>query len=143
MWIVYALLASAVWGLDYVLAEKFYRQHVSPLSLLALQSLIAALVFVPLALTRGLATEIRNIGDLQVPRWQIPVVLLGFLAGNYLIACAIQAKNATLASLIEISYPLPIILFSLLFIGSTHVTPSVMVGGGLIVAGVVIIFLFN
>lgn len=143
MWIVYALMASVVWGLDYVLAEKFFRERVSPISFLALQSLTAALIFVPLALWRGLAEEVRNVAHVPMVWWQIPAALIGFSAGNYLVACAIQTKNATLASLIEISYPLPIVLFSLLLLGTTHLSPSVLIGGALIVAGVVVIYLFN
>lgn len=143
MWIIYALSASVVWGLDYVLAERFFKARVSPLSFLALQSLTATLILFPLAMRCGLLGELRNAVNVQMGWWQIPAALIGFTAGNYLVACAIQAKNATLASLIEISYPLPIVLFSLVLLGTTHLSMGALVGGSLIVIGVVVIYLFN
>ncbi|HHT9114614.1 MAG: DMT family transporter [Planctomycetes bacterium] len=143
MWIIYALSASLVWGLDYVLAEKFFKARVSPLSFLAMQSLTAAIILVPLAMWRGILGELRNAMNMQMGWWQIPAALIGFTAGNYLVACAIQAKNATLASLIEISYPLAIVLFSLVLLGTTHLSIGAIVGGTLIAIGVIVIYLFN
>jgi drug/metabolite transporter (DMT)-like permease len=129
--------------LDYVLAERFFKARVSPLSFLAMQALVASIVLVPLAIYKGLFAEVRTAISLQNSWWQILLALAGFTAGNYLIACAIQTKNATLASIIEISYPLPIILFSILLFGSSHLSAGAIVGGGLIAAGVVVVYLFS
>ena len=143
MWIIYALSASIVWALDYVLAERFFKAHISPLSFLALQTLVAAILLVPLAAFRGLFVEMRTAVALQMSWWQIPVALIGFAAGNYLIACAIQAKNAALASIIEISYPLPIVIFSIILLGTSHLNAGTIVGGVLILSGVVVVYMFS
>jgi drug/metabolite transporter (DMT)-like permease len=142
-WIVYALSASVVWGLDYVLAERFLKANVSPLALMALQSAVMVIVLVPLALWKGGLDQIRQALSLPGGWWQLPLVLIGFTLGNFLIAYAIKGKSATLASLLEISYPLPIILFSLLLLKTTHLSLATIIGGTLIAIGVVIVSVFG
>jgi drug/metabolite transporter (DMT)-like permease len=66
-----------------------------------------------------------------------------FALANVLVALSIQSKNATLASLIEISYPLFIILFAWLLFREHAINLSVVVGGGLIMIGVGVIYYFN
>jgi hypothetical protein len=58
-------------------------------------------------------------------------------------ALAIQSKNATLSTLIEISYPIFIILLGWILFKQNHLTPSVLIGGGLIFTGIAVIYAFN
>jgi drug/metabolite transporter (DMT)-like permease len=60
-----------------------------------------------------------------------------------MIALSVKAKNATLAGLIEICYPVFIAIFSFILFKESHVTSSVLVGGLLIFAGIGIIYSFN
>jgi drug/metabolite transporter (DMT)-like permease len=142
-WIAYALSASVVWGFDYVLAERFLKANVSPLALMGLQSIVMAIVLVPLAFWHDGVAQIRHALSLPGGWWQLPLVLVGFTLGNFLIAYAIRGKNATLASLLEISYPLPIILFSLLLLKTTHLNMATIIGGFLIAVGVVVVSVFG
>ncbi|HXL25188.1 MAG TPA: EamA family transporter, partial [Chthoniobacterales bacterium] len=63
-----------------------------------------------------------------------------FGTGAYLFnALAIHQKNATLASLLEISYPLFIILFTALFFREIHLDLVGMIGAMLILLGCVLV----
>ncbi len=59
------------------------------------------------------------------------------------IGASITKQNAEVSSLIEISYPLFIALFGLLFFQENNANGGTIVGGILIFAGVVAIYLFN
>jgi drug/metabolite transporter (DMT)-like permease len=52
-----------------------------------------------------------------------------------------SAKNPTLASLIEISYPFFVVLFTWVFFRQCQLNLSTMIGGLLILAGVFVIIL--
>jgi drug/metabolite transporter (DMT)-like permease len=56
---------------------------------------------------------------------------------------SIASKNATLASLIEISYPVFVAVFAYLLFREIHVNPSVIIGGLLVFAGVAMIIWNN
>jgi drug/metabolite transporter (DMT)-like permease len=68
------------------------------------------------------------------------ILYLVFGSGAYLFnALAINEKNATMASLLEISYPLFIILFSLIFLRQVHLNAAGLAGAVLILAGCVLV----
>jgi drug/metabolite transporter (DMT)-like permease len=52
-----------------------------------------------------------------------------------------SAKNPTLASLIEISYPLFVVVFAWLFFREMQLNPMTICGGLLVIAGVAVIIL--
>ncbi|MGH8046022.1 MAG: EamA family transporter, partial [Chthoniobacterales bacterium] len=56
---------------------------------------------------------------------------------------AIGEKNATLASLIEISYPIFVAFFAWLFFRETQFNFMTIVGGALVMGGVIVVFLGN
>jgi drug/metabolite transporter (DMT)-like permease len=56
-----------------------------------------------------------------------------------LIASSIKHSNAMVAGLVEISYPLFIIIFSFLILKETNIDFKTIIGGLLIIIGVVII----
>ena len=68
-------------------------------------------------------------------QWIIACIGLIGLVGEVLVYLAISEKNATLASLIEMTYPVFVVLFAYLFYRQMHVTPSVLVGGLMILVG--------
>lgn len=59
------------------------------------------------------------------------------------IGLSITNKNATLAGLIEISYPVFIILFAYLLFKENQLSISAAAGGSLIFLGIFIIYYFN
>jgi drug/metabolite transporter (DMT)-like permease len=71
--------------------------------------------------------------------WMIILYLI-FGSGAYLFnALAINEKNATMASLLEISYPLFIILITLIFLHQIHLNAAGLAGAVLILAGCVLV----
>ena len=138
-WLIYAFMASVLWGLTYVLGELLY-QRISVLSTLFLTNIMLTVCFGALSLRgRVLQADVRTLVD--SPRAIGMIILLSavWIGGEFSIASSIAGKNAVLAGLIEITYPLWIVAFSAAIIGSSRVTPAVGLGAVLIFAGVAVI----
>ncbi|STX44256.1 transport protein [Legionella donaldsonii] len=138
MWVIYALFAAILWGINYTLAEKILRS-ISTFTLLALEMLLGAIVFAALSYSTSMKKDLLVLQTEPKVLWltlaEISVVLLA----SYFIATSIQVKNATVAGIIELIYPLFTILFTWLFFGENHVDTSVIIGGIFIFIGVLMI----
>ncbi len=143
MWILLALGASIFWGLTYVLNEEVYKS-ISVTTLLALASFVIFIVTLLISFfTDNLRPDIVSI--LSSKRLLLFVVLgiTTLLVAELFIGYSIVAKNATLAGLIEISYPIFIALASYFIFKNNQLTWSAGVGGALIFVGITIIYYFN
>lgn len=136
-WYFAALAAAVVWGVHYPLVDHALKKLSLPgvLLLTALPILVLALVA-----QRQLAADISVLQTSSWPErlWLLAPALTSLL-GSVLLFAAIGSKNATLASLIEISYPAFVALFAWLLFKEVHLTPSALLGGALVMAGVVLI----
>lgn len=139
MWLTWAIGAAVLWGLTYVLMERLF-QSISIVTLLLITSVLACGVFLPFAWLHGELTR-----DLKTI-WLTPSLLRTLLAYSVVwvaaeicISVSIAAKNASLAGLIEITYPIFIILFSIVLFQENPLNLPVVIGGALIFAGVAII----
>jgi drug/metabolite transporter (DMT)-like permease len=137
-WWGYALFSAACWGIQYVLMETLFRRvdFAAAFSFLSLVNgiLVAAVLWVlyPKQNWWRLGESWSVIG--------LVLLYLIFGTGAYLFnALAINQKNATLASLLEISYPLFIILFTALFFREIHLDLVGMIGAMLILLGCVLV----
>lgn len=144
MWLVYALSASIIWGISYAASGRVIERGLSPLSFFFLYTLTGCLAAGAWILSTGKAThlpnEIRTLGS----DWIWLAIAAGTsAAGALLIYLAIGEKNATLASLIEISYPLFVAFFAWLFFRDTQFNLATVVGAALIIAGVMVVYLGN
>jgi drug/metabolite transporter (DMT)-like permease len=144
MWIVYAVAASIIWGVSYAASGRVIERGMDPLAFFfyyaAFGALVGALALVVTGRPVSLADDLRVLG----PDWVwLAVALVSSAAGTLLIYMAIGEKNATLASLIEISYPLFVALFAWLFFRQAHLNPMTVIGAALILSGVAIVFLAN
>ena len=140
MWLVCAIIAAILWGLNYTLAEKILH-HISPMTLLAFEMLIGAISFFVLSyfmtLKEDIAAVISQSNLLLIIILEIVVVLIA----NFLIVYSIQAKNATVTGFVELIYPLFTIFFTWILFHENHLSKEVMIGGGLIMIGVYLISL--
>ena len=143
MWIIYAIGASVFWGITYVLNEQIYK-HISVISTLAItliaSGIVAGLIgFWTGAFEKDLETLLSSNRVLVL---LISVVAV-FIIAEIFIALSIVYKNATIAGLIEISYPIFIAIFSYLLFKENQLNTMTAVGGLIIFLGIGVIYLAN
>ena len=143
MWIIFSILAAVVWGGDYIFAEQVIKK-ISLFSFLAIQLCFAFIIASGIALLSGhLKKDLATVGSSSQLLWFLILGIVAFTAGNLFILGSIHSKNATLAGLIEISYPLFIAIFAYLFFKEAQITFATAIGGLLIFGGVFVIYFFN
>ncbi len=143
MWAVYAIGAALLWGLDYTLTEKVLNR-VTFSTLLTIELFFGFLGMLGLSLLTGvfwpeLSAILRS---KQTLLWVLVIVIV-FNTANGLIVASIGAKNATIAGLIEISYPLFIAAFTWLLFGEDRLNLGTAFGAGLVVLGTLMIYYYN
>lgn len=140
-WYIPAIGAAIVWGIHYPLLD-FAMKRISIYGVLLL-SVIPMFLLIPLFL-RELAADIDQFKLLPAKeQWIISAIMLTTTAGAVLIYLSIHNKNATLASLIEISYPLFVVFFGYVLFKQVHVNLSVVLGGLMILIGASLIIYNN
>ena len=138
-WYIPAIAAAVVWGLHYPLIEHALKR-VSLTTVVLLTALPMALV--ALAFPARLAEDWRLFVALSATeRWLIGAIAVTSLAGTVLLYLAVRGRNATLASLIEISYPAFVALFAWLLFREWQLNAGVLVGVALVLAGTTVIIL--
>jgi drug/metabolite transporter (DMT)-like permease len=142
MWIVYALAAAIIWGISYAASGRVIERGMTPLAFFFLYTLFgataAAIAMALMGKTSALLAEFRALGSDWV--W-LAVAVVTSAAAGLLIYIAIGEKNATVASLIEISYPFFVAVFAWLFFREAQFSWQTIIGGVLILAGVGVVFL--
>ncbi len=124
--------AALTWGLIYALDQKILKT-VSPLTLLFIDAVVTVIVFLPIFLLRKNAfQEVTRLGRTDVALILITVLLT--ILADVLILQGVKHLSASTASMIEISYPIFVVLFSFLLFRTTVSIP-VLFGGLLIFAG--------
>jgi drug/metabolite transporter (DMT)-like permease len=100
------------------------------------------MALVTLAFPARLAEDWRVITGLPASeRALIGLIALTSLAGTVLLYLAVRGRNATLASLIEISYPAFVALFAWLLFRDWQLNAGVLLGAALVFAGTMLIIL--
>jgi drug/metabolite transporter (DMT)-like permease len=140
-WYVTALAAALVWGLHYPLVD-FALKRISVYSVLLL-SVLPVLLLMPVYL-RDVARDLDTLRTLPAgQQGMIAAIGLTSLAGAILLYLSIAGKNATLASLIEITYPVFVVFFAFVIFRQIHLNTSVVVGGLMVIAGAGLIIYNN
>lgn len=144
MWLLYALSAAIIWGVSYAASGRAIERGVSPLVFFTLYAIVGAIMGVSALTATGKLTtfpdEIRAVGKDWI--WLVIAVITSGI-GALLIYMAIGEKNATLASLIEISYPLFVAFFAWLFFRETQFNAATIAGAVLIISGVGVVYFGN
>jgi len=138
-WYVAALGAALAWGLHYPLIEHALKRVslVTVLLLTALPIALLALVF-----HRAVAADVRTLAQMDwAARAPILALAITSLIGSVLLFLAIESRNATLASLLEITYPLFVAFFSWLVFRELQLDVQILAGALLIFAGAGLIIL--
>ncbi len=138
-WYVFAVGAAVVWGLHYPLVEYALRR-VSLVSVMLLTAL-PILLLVPFY-AGSLERDWHSLRSLDTPaRFTILLIALTSLAGTWLLFLSIRGRNATLASLIEISYPAFVAFFAWALFREWQINSGVLLGALLVFAGTAMIIL--
>ncbi len=143
MWIIFALSASILWGLTYVINEQLYKK-ISVITSLGITTFITAIVMLLIAYASGiLKRDFIIIGGSNKLLFLVIAETVTLILAEVAIGLSITGKNATLAGLIEISYPIFIVLFGYLLFKQNQLNISTLMGGLLVFLGVFIIYYFN
>lgn len=143
LWLVYALSASIIWGMGYAVTGKLLKiPDITPAFLMMSTGLFTLPIYFFLTFYLG---QMKQGFDAIFSSKELFILFitqaLAIVGGNFLIFHSITEKNATLTSLIEISYPLFVIIFTFLFFKEVHLSWGTAFGGFLIFAGIGIIYL--
>ncbi|MBI5794197.1 EamA family transporter [Candidatus Uhrbacteria bacterium] len=135
---IFAIAASVTWGLVYTFDQKLLT-HVSPVTYIFIGSIITPILLLPFILKNGGFKEMISSGADNIAL----IVLCSILAltADFFILSGIKNLDASTASIIEISYPFFVVLFSFIFFRSS---PNIyfFIGGLLVFLGSVIIVKF-
>lgn len=140
-WYIAALGAAIMWGIHYPLIGHALK-YISLPSVLVI-SVLPLFVLGPF-FVRPVLADLQTLMGLD---WGIRALILAVsltsLMGTVFLYLAIGGKSATLAAVIEISYPVFVALFTWLLFREAHINASVVIGGALVFAGVATIILGN
>ena len=138
MWLVYAMIAAVFWGINYALAEKI-GQSISLITMLGIEMLVGSIIALTIAYFTSMTTDFTILcSNSTVLRLVIIQVIIVTVASLFIVM-SIQSKNATVAGLVEITYPLFTIIATWLLFQEHHLNVPILIGGGLIFLGVLLI----
>ena len=138
LWFWYALSASVLWGISYVM-NQYILKHFTIIQVLFFESMFIILCFLPyLAYTgqfKDMVIKLQN-GKL------LGMLLAGSIIYVVAVGCifkSITASNASLAAVVEAAYPIFTMFFAYLLLGEIQFTLMTLVGTGFIITGLIII----
>lgn len=143
MWFLYALMASVFWGMNYSLYEHVMRK-------LSLGAVFAGMATFNVLLASGFYLADNRLREDSLLLKTDPstlklfcgMLVVGALA-SVLIVMSIRGRNATMAAMIEIAYPLFTALFAWVFFRETQVNAGTLMGAALILSGVGCIYFYG
>jgi drug/metabolite transporter (DMT)-like permease len=140
-WIFYAFGAAILWGSSYAASGPILRSKMAPLVFYFCYScvgvLVAALLLILSGKRRLLMSELSELNTREIGWFLFSLVSASL--GAWMTYLAVEAKNASLASMIEISYPLFVVLFTWIFFREIQLSGMTFLGGILVIAGVCLI----
>lgn len=136
-WVLAACLGAVFWGLNYALSGKLVRTH-HVVSILFLYTAAEAIVFGLYASVAGiLASDVQSMTRREWITFAV-FALCGVLA-HLCSYFATQEKNATLAGLLESTYPIFTAIAAYLLFGETQFSKRSVLGALLIFAGILLV----
>lgn len=140
-WYITAIAAAMIWGIHYPLIDHALKK-LSLFSVLLL-TVLPVLLLIPL-FSHDIAQDVKTFSQLTVfDKLAILSIGITSILASVLLFMSIDNKNATLASLIEITYPIFVALFAFVIFRQMHLNASVITGGILIMAGAALIIANN
>jgi len=140
-WYITAIAAAMVWGIHYPLIDHALKK-LSLFSVLLL-TVVPLLLLAPF-FSNDIIQDIKTFSQLYgFDKLAILSISITSVLASVLLFMSINNKNATLASLIEITYPVFVVLFAFVIFRQVHINASVIIGGLLIMSGAALIIVNN
>ena len=140
-WMIYGLAAAILWGASYAASGPILRAGMPPLIFYCCYSLIGLITASTLFLIRGdketLLSQLRGLSAAHAGWFLFSLVAASLAA--LMTYLAIGEKNATLASMIEISYPLFVVIFTWFFFQEFQPNAMTCLGSFFVIFGVMLI----
>lgn len=135
-WLLMAILTSILWGLCYASTEQIVK-YINIKTYLAISCFFC---FWGYAILSYLEPSQENFKDnlLKASPWIIISIFASFF-GSYCSTYAIKHGGASLSAIIEISYPVWVVLFSSAFSGQNNFNINILYGGIMIFIGTVLV----
>ncbi|MBU6310800.1 DMT family transporter [Patescibacteria group bacterium] len=134
--IILALGAALSWGIVYALDQKILIE-LSPSTLLFLYSVTSAVLLLPFVLLdRNVVAQITTLS--RETALYVGLSLVLSLIANALVLYSIQNLGAPTAAMLEITYPIFVVL-AVLVLFKTVPSPFVLLGGAVILIGAMIV----
>jgi len=143
MWAIWAISAAIIWGFTYAISERLLKTGFAPGFMMTTYATIAFPVYLIMTCqTSNLKDQLALLKD--NPKWGLTMIGIVFLytVANYLVFYAIQQKNATSASLIEIAYPLFTAMFAWLLFRDVQLNWGIVAGATLIFSGITLVTIY-
>ena len=143
MWFWLSLLAAFLWGIDYALTGQVLKK-LSLLTLLSVELFFGFLVTLLITVFTGIWKQ--DFGILfssKILMVLVFIIMICFATANIMITASIQEKGASIASIIEISYPFFVALVTWIIFKERSFNVATVAGGLLIFVGVIMIYLSN
>ena len=140
-WWMYAVLASLVWGIHYNLIAKAMTVA-SPFTIYAIPNiiLIGSLPLWYKVIVNDFHSVMNASGEIKAA---IGAIMFTSIIGTVAAYKAIHSSNATIASLIEITYPVFVAIFAAVLFHENHLNWPIAIGGTLIMIGTGVIIYFH
>jgi len=133
---IYAIGAAIIWGLVYVIDQKILHEF-SPFAFLFIASLLTTIAMLPFIFWQSNSIK-TFLGLGKINLLLIILVVILAICANFLILSGIKSLGSSRASIIEISYPFFVVLFSFIFFRS-ELNIYFFIGGILIFLGSIMI----
>lgn len=142
-WWIFSIIAAAIWGLHFNLVVKV--SHVlpkdiyTPLTLFVITS--GAMLLVLPVFHQKLITNLVTLWQSghNIRLYVVALVFTALIASSLLFTAMQLSPNATVAALLDITYPVFIAVVAWLLYKENHLDWSVLVGGALIFSGAMLI----
>ena len=142
-WWVFSIIAAVLWGLHFNLVVKVStvlpKDIYTPLTIFAITS-FSILVLMPFfhhKIAANLVTLWHSGNDIRIS--VVVLIFTAFIAANLLYIAMQLSPNATIASLLDITYPLFIAIIAWILYRENHIDWAVLAGGSLIFSGAMLI----
>lgn len=140
-WWMYAVFAALMWGVHYNLIAKAMTAA-SPFTIYAIPNviLIASLPLWYKVLVSDFHSIMAAPNDVRA---SVVAIMFTSIIGTVAAYKAIHTSNATVASLIEITYPIFVAIFAAIMFQENHLNWPIAIGGMLILLGTGVIIYFH